>query len=200
MKIVKTISATCTYNIMVEFKCILASEYCVKPASCAVNWTLTSFPGSTQPFNAEHLWLVSSPDHTHQRRERSGAPSSNLWTKWETANQIAKWLHHWMGTRLNLGASLRMRLVNSTRFTVNCWTDAYWITTSGENESCYYLKTERSWVMQHNTGMCSVTIIIFIESCDVGSFSPVQGFELSAPDPFPPWWVWSGDETILRVC
>ena len=32
------------------------------------------------------------------------------------------------------------------------------------------------------TGMCNVTIIIFIESCDVGSFRMVQGFEVGAPD------------------
>ena len=51
------------------------------------------------------------------------------------------------------------------------------------------------------TGMCNVTIIVFIESCDVpyvGSFRPVQGFELGAPGPFLLWWVGSGDETSAK--
>ena len=46
----------------------------------------------------------------------------------------------------------------------------------------YYSKTERSWVVQHGMGMCIVTIVIFIESCDVGSFRLDHGFELGVPD------------------
>ena len=34
----------------------------------------------TSKHSCLHCTLVSSTDHTHQRRERSGAPSSNLWT------------------------------------------------------------------------------------------------------------------------
>ena len=42
-------------------------------------------------------------------------------------------------------------------------------------------------------------MIIFIESCNVGSFRTVQGFELSAPDLS---LLWSGDKyrTGLYVC
>ena len=41
--------------------------------------------------------------------------------------------------------------------------------------------------MQHSTGVCYVTIIIFIESCDVGSFRSVQEIEFGA--------AW-----VIRIC
>ena len=47
--------------------------------------------------------------------------------------------------------------------------------------------------------MCNVTIIVFTESCDVGSLCPVQGFEVGAPVLSLLWWVWCGDETGLAV-
>ena len=52
--------------------------------------------------------------------------------------------------------------------------------------SCYYSKTE------NDHGSYSTVQEIFIESCDVGSFRPVQGFELGALDLSLLWGVWSG--------
>ena len=62
------------YNIIIDtYKDIICAHQISSTCSIMSRSQLSNYTGGR--------YLVSSPDHTHQGRERSGAPSSNSWTR-----------------------------------------------------------------------------------------------------------------------
>ena len=71
--------------------------------------------GRGQEYTRVCVQLVSSQVHTHQRRERSGAPSSNPWTVPQNEERPIKQQNDYIieseRDLADIGASLRMKLV-----------------------------------------------------------------------------------------